>query len=80
MLKSKYKGKTSYVESVTREHPTYLHHMFHQATLTLGDAASFEELALQINQQSVVQQGQPTLQLNKYKIWRWFKENKGKLR
>ncbi len=53
--------------------------MFCQATLTLGDAASFEELALQINQQSAIQQGQPTLQLDKYKLWRWFKENKGKL-
>ncbi len=60
---------------------SYMRHhcMFHQAMLTLGDAASFEELALQINQQSVIQQGQPTLQLDKYKIWRWFKEKKGKL-
>jgi hypothetical protein len=48
--------------------------------LTLGDAASFDELALHINQQSTVQQGQPTLQLDRYKLWRWFKANKGKLR
>ncbi len=80
VLRSKYKGKTSYIESITRDHPTYLHCLFRQATLTLGDAASFDELALHINQQSTVQQGQPTLQLDKYKLWRWFKANKGKLR
>ncbi len=41
LLRSKYKGKTSYIEHITREHPTYLHQMFHQATLMLADAAKF---------------------------------------
>jgi hypothetical protein len=78
VLASKNKGKTSYTDVITAMHPTYLHDMWHQSTRILGDAATFQEIATQINLQSAVLHDRPTLQLDKYKLWRWFKKNKGR--
>ncbi len=59
-------------------HPTYLHDMWCQSTRILGNAATFQEIAMQINLQSAVLPDRP--QLDKFKLWRWFKKNKGEKR
>jgi hypothetical protein len=78
VLAKKYKGKASYTDMITNASPTYLHDMWRQATRILSDAATFHEISLQINLQSEALHDRPMLQLDKFKLWRWFKKNKGK--
>ncbi len=71
-------GRTAYTDLITAEHPTYLHELFRQATNLLGDNASFEELAMAMNANSAARANLPTLTLDKFTLYRWFKKNRGK--
>jgi hypothetical protein len=51
--------------------------MFRQATNLLGDDAMYEEIARTMNLQSAGLQDLPTLTMDKFKLLRWFKKNKG---
>ncbi len=80
VLAKKFRGKTSYTETITNAHPTYLHEMWRQVTRTIGDAATYHEISIQMNLQSEALHNRPMLQLDKFKLWRWFKKNKGQKR
>ncbi len=54
VLTSKNKSKTSCTDAITAMHPTYLHDMWLQSTRILGGAATFQEIAMQINLKSAV--------------------------
>jgi len=74
---SKHKGMESQTKRVEAEHPTYLHSLYRRATMILGDAATFTEIASQMNLLSAVDE-RPTMNLNKWSLLRWFKTKKGK--
>jgi hypothetical protein len=67
----------SQTKRVEAEHPTYLHSLYRRATMILGDAATFTEIASQMNLLSAVDE-RPTMNLNKWSLLRWFKTKKGK--
>jgi hypothetical protein len=62
------KGKTSYTDSITQQHCTYLHELFRVATNLLGDDVTFTRLAQQMNLQSEANEGLPTLCLTKLQV------------
>jgi hypothetical protein len=76
VFRSKHKGKTSYTDRITAVYPTYLHDLWRHATTLLGDNATFEEIAIQMNLQSTTEVFLPTLALIKWSLHRWFKKNK----
>ncbi len=78
VLAKNFKRKTSYMDMITDAYPTYFHEMRCQATQILSDAATFHEISIQMNLQTEALRERPTLQLDKFKLWRWFKKNKGK--
>ena len=80
VLAKNFKGKTSYMDMITDAYPTYLHEMWCQATQILGNATTFHEISIQRNLQTEALHERPTLQLEKFKLWRGFKKNKGKKR
>ena len=59
------------------EHPTYLHEYYQCATTIIGDAATFNKIATQINLLSIDDK-MPTMNFNKWSLQRWFKKIKGK--
>jgi hypothetical protein len=65
VFRSKHKGKTSYMDRITAFYPTFLHDLWQHATSLLGDNATFEELAHQMNLQSTMEAVLPTLVLTK---------------
>jgi hypothetical protein len=77
MFSSKHKGIISQTARVEAEHPTYLHEHYQCATTIIGDVATFNEIATQINLLSMDDK-MPTMNLNKWSLQRWFKKNKGK--
>ena len=77
-IKSNRKGRTSYTDQITADHPTYLHELYRHATDLVGTDATFEEIAWHMNLQSTVDETRPNLNLNKQSLYRWFKKNKGK--
>jgi hypothetical protein len=80
VLKTKFKGSTSYTDAVLTQYPTYFHNVYCEPTKTLGDNTTFSKLAHHMNLQSVMQQNLLTLRLNKLKLWRWVKKIKGELK
>jgi hypothetical protein len=54
--------------------------MFRTATQLVGDDATFDLIARTMNLQSAVLENMPTLTLDKFKLYRWFRKNKGKER
>jgi len=77
LFSSKHKGIISQIARVEAEHPTYLHELHRHATTILGDVATFDEIATQINLLSADDK-RPTMNLNKWSLQSWFKKNKGK--
>ncbi len=73
-----HKGKTSYTDNITQQHPTYLHELFRAATNLLGDDATFARLTQQMNLQSEANENLPTLRLTKLQVFRWFKKIRGR--
>ncbi len=70
-------GKTSYADSITQQHNTYLHELFRMATNLVGDNATFVRLAQQMNLQSEENEDLPTLCLTKLQVFCWFKKRGG---
>ena len=50
ILDMKHKGTKSYTAQVQLRHPTFLHDLYRYATEILGDSATFEEIAIVMNQ------------------------------
>jgi hypothetical protein len=77
LSKNKNKGKISQTTAIKAEYLTYLHQLYWRSTAILGDDATFSEVASQMNLHSTVDP-HPTISLNKWSLFRWFKKNKGK--
>jgi hypothetical protein len=73
-------GGTAYTDRIAAAHPNYLHEMFRTATQLVGDDATFDLIARTMNLQSAALDNMPTLTLDKLKLYRWFRKNKGKER
>ncbi len=78
VFQNSHKGKTSLMDQIMSEHPTYLHHLWHHATNLLGDNATFKKLAKAMNLQSTVEEIRPSIRLTKWTLHRWFVKNKEK--
>ncbi len=78
IVDNRHKGKTSYTDRLTSNYPQYLHQLWQYATDLLGDTATFGEITQAMNQQSTTYEHLPTINLNKFSLYRWFKKNKGK--
>jgi hypothetical protein len=65
VLAKKFRGKTSYTETISDAHPTYLHEMWCQATRNIGNTATLHEISIRMNLQSEALHDRPTLQLDK---------------
>ena len=74
VAQAKHKGKTSYMDCVEERDPSYLHRMYRYATNILGDSATFEEIARLMAEKSSAEDAHETLELNRRKVWRWFKK------
>jgi hypothetical protein len=59
---------TGYNDCITRAHPTYRHEMVWQATILLGNDATYEEITTTMNLQTASLQDLPTLTLNKFSL------------
>ena len=52
--------------------------MYRYAASTLGDSATFDEIARLMNEKSEVEEAHETLELSRRQVWRWFKKQGGK--
>ena len=73
-----------YTDKIERQYPGFLHKAYRLASKELSGEATWNELALEMNRLSATpemqQDGKPALEMSKWKLKTWFKENRGKLR
>ena len=77
-MQAKHKGTTSYMDRIEEHNPSYLHRMYRYATTILGDSSTFEEITRLMAEKSAAEEAHETLELNRRKVWRWFKKQGGK--
>lgn len=77
-LQTRYMGRTKYTDKIESDYPGYIREMYRYAEKTIGNQSSFTALAKTMNSKSATIKDKPTLQMNKMKLFRWFKQQGGK--
>ena len=76
-LQAKIKGPTSYTDKLEKDHPGYVRELYRFAEKTIGNQASFPELARTMNEKSRTYTDKPETKFNTTNLWRWFKAQGG---
>ena len=61
------------MDRVEEKNPSYLHRLYCYVTNILGNSATFKETARLMAEKSSAEEAHETLELNRRKVWRWFK-------
>ena len=74
-----HRGTTSYLSSVEKLHPGYIHRIFHYAQQIIGVLASFSDLSTIMNQKSSTEPTPyPTTSISRIQLNTWFVQQGGK--
>lgn len=79
-LQSRHKGSTSYTDRLENAHPGYTRELYRYAEKTIGNQASYEQLARVMNEKSKQCPSKPLTRFNATNLYRWFKTQGGKER
>ena len=72
-LRAHYKGRTAYTDTLERAHPGYIRELYRYAEKTLGNQASYEDLARTMNAKSKAPfEDRPDTTFNKMNLHCWF--------
>ena len=72
-------GKASYVDTVEKQHPGYLHSLYRYAVSVKGHLATFNDIAQTMNERSASPgETRSTLSLSRRQVANWFKAQGGK--
>ena len=77
-MQAMHKGTTSYMDHIEERDPSYLHRMYCYVITILGDSTTLEEITRLKAEKSAAEEAHETLELNRRKVWRWFKKQGGK--
>ena len=82
-LKSNQKGPVAEVTIIEQDSPGALHDLYRYAVKVKGTKATFDELAVVMNEKSTTYFAQSTssrteIHLSAFQVYRWFKNNGGK--
>ena len=76
-LRSRHKGSTSYTDKLERSNPGYIRELYRYAEKTIGNQASYEQLARVMNEKSKTYSSKPLTKFNTTNLYRWFKTQGG---
>ena len=80
-LSPSWSGSVSYVSTIEKTHPGYLHQLFRNAQKILGNLATYQEIVANMNEKSAMSgEQQATLTLTRKQLSEWFCKNNGKER
>ena len=77
-LKGKHKGLTSYTDKFEEQYPCTIRKLFRYAQNTIGNQASYQDLARVMNSKAKGMASMPQTKFNSMNVWCWFRQQGGK--